>query len=175
MKNIFIAGVARSGKSTLANYFKKKGEYNYIPLDYFVSSLKRNFPELGIKSSVVIDKNSSNKLGIFLSRVIDIMNFSEEKYIIDSAHILPRDIIKYLNKDKWDIYYLGYPNIDPREKFNIIRKYDTEKDWSYSRTDEELLDICKKLVLMSKEIEEECNNLDIKFIDTSYGLNIEKN
>ena len=76
---------------------------------------------------------------------------------------------------KWDIYYLGYPNIDPREKFNIIRKYDTEKDWSYSRTDEELLDICKKLVLMSKEIEEECNNLDIKFIDTSYGLNIEKN
>ena len=46
MKNIFIAGVAKSGKSTLARILKEKYNYNHIPLDYFASSLKRNFLRL---------------------------------------------------------------------------------------------------------------------------------
>ena len=35
MKNIFIAGVARSGKSTLSKILKEIGDYNHIPIDYF--------------------------------------------------------------------------------------------------------------------------------------------
>lgn len=175
MKNIFIAGVARSGKSTLAKLIQDSGKYNHIPLDYFASSFKRNFPEFGIKSSVVIDEESSSKLALFLSRVIEIIDSSEEKFIIDSAHIMPKDIIKYLDRNKWDIYYLGYPNIDPKEKFDIIRKYDNENDWTYRRSDTELLELVNKLVLLSKKIEEECNEYNICFIDTSNGLdNIKK-
>ena len=35
MKNIFIGGVAKSGKSTFAKIFSDKAKYNHIPLDYF--------------------------------------------------------------------------------------------------------------------------------------------
>lgn len=170
MKNIFIAGVARSGKSTLSKKLKQKGEYNHIPLDYFTSSLKHNFPETKITSNVIIDKDSSKNLSLLLSRVIEIINNTNEKFIIDSAHILPQDIIKYLDRDKWEIYYIGYPSITPKEKLKLIRTYDKKEDWTFKKTDEELLKILEQLIILSNEIKEECQNLNITFIDTEKDI-----
>ncbi len=169
-KHIFIAGVAKSGKSTFAEKICKNKKYNHIPLDYFASSLKHNFPETKITSNVVIQEESSSKLALLLSRVMNIMNDKDEPFIIDSAHILPKDIIKYIDKDKWDIYYFGYPNITPQDKFNILRKYDGEESWTRKRTDEELLDTLTKLVSLSKQIEQECIEHNLTFIDTSKDL-----
>ena len=67
MKNIFIGGVAKSGKSRLAIDLCKKYGMNHIPLDYFASSFKRNFPEVGIKTNVIIDPDSSKLLSLFIS------------------------------------------------------------------------------------------------------------
>lgn len=171
MKNIFIAGVAKSGKSTIANRINHNNIYNHIPLDYFASSLKHNFPETKITSSVVIDRNSSKRLSLLLSRVIEIIDNTDELFIIDSAHILPKDIIKYLNKDKWDVYYVGYPSITKEEKIKIIRKFEEDTDWTFKRDDEELLKILEELIILSNEIEKDCNELNIKFIDTSNDFN----
>ena len=170
IKNVFIGGVARSGKSTLANKILKSNKYNHIPVDYFTSSFKHNFPECGITSNVVIDKESSSKLALFLSRVINIIDYKDEKFIIDSAHIMPKDIMRYIDLNKWDVYYVGYPNITKEEKFDIIRKFDDQSDWTFKRTDEELLEILDNLIKLSKEIEEECLKYNIKFIDTSYDI-----
>lgn len=169
-KHIFIAGTAKSGKSTFAEKICANYKYNHIPLDYFASSLKHNFPESKITSNVVIQEESSSKLALLLSRVMNIMNDKDEPFIIDSAHILPRDIIKYIDRDKWDIYYFGYPNITPQDKFNILRKFDGEESWTRKRTDQELLDTLDKLVSLSKQIEQECQEYNIAFIDTSKDL-----
>ena len=169
-KNVFIGGVARSGKSTLSDKLLEFSKYNHMPVDYFTSSFKHNFPECGITSNVVIDKESSSKLALFLSRVINIIDCKDEKFIIDSAHIMPKDIMKYIDLDKWDVYYVGYPNITKEEKFDIIRKYDDESDWTFKRSDEELLEILENLIELSKEIEEECLKYNIKFIDTSFDI-----
>ncbi len=166
-KNIFIGGVAKSGKSTFAKKLKGKDSYNHIPLDYFASSLKYNFPETGITSNVLMNKESSEKLALLLSRVIHIIEGTEEKFIIDSAHIMPSDIDKYIDKDKWEIYYLGYPNVNINEKLNIIRKYESQNAWTYKKSDTELLDVLEKLKEISKTIEKECQKLNINFIDTS--------
>ncbi len=174
MKNIFIGGVARSGKSTFAKMIKENGNYNYIPLDYFTSSLKHNFPETNITSNVVIDPKSSENLALLLSRVISIMNNTKEKYLIDSAHIMPKDIMKYIDLEKWDVYYVGYPNVSSKDKFDIIRKYDSKYDWTSKRSDEELLEIVDSLINLSKEIESQCQELNITFIDTSKGIDVLK-
>lgn len=169
-KHIFIAGVAKSGKSTFAEKICANKKYNHIPLDYFASSLKHNFPETKITSNVVIEEQSSSNLALLLSRVMNIMNDKDEPFIIDSAHILPKDIIKHIDKDKWDIYYFGYPNITPQDKFNILRKYDGNESWTRKRTDSELLDTLNKLVELSKQIQEECTTYNLTFIDTSNDL-----
>jgi hypothetical protein len=98
------------------------------------------------------------------------MNDKDEPFIIDSAHILPKDIIKYIDKDKWDIYYFGYPNITPQDKFDVLRKYDGNESWTRKRTDSELLDTLNKLVELSKQIQEECTTYNLTFIDTSNDL-----
>lgn len=172
MKNIFIGGVARSGKSTFSRKIKENNkEYNHIPIDYFSSSLKHNFKETGITCNAVIDKNSSKKLSLLLSRVIKIIDLTDEKFIIDSAHILPNDIIPYLDKDKWDIYYLGYTSITSKDKLKLIRKYDGKCDWTSDKSDEELLIMIEKLIDLSKEIKQDCIDNDITFIDTSFSFN----
>ena len=155
MKNIFIGGVSKSGKSTLSKRLKENN-YNHIPLDYFASSFKRNFPETKITSNVLVTKESSENLSLFISRVIEIINTTSELFIIDSAHILPEDIIRYLNADKWDIYYLGYPNttkeeMNKEDKLKEIRKYETEEDWTYKKSNAELLSIFDKLISLSKK------------------------
>lgn len=170
MKHIFIGGVAKSGKSTLAEKLCQNKNYNHIPLDYFASSLKHNFPETKITSNVIINEESSKNLSLLLSRVINIMNDKEEPFIIDSAHILPKHIMEYMDLNKWDIYFIGYPNITKEDKFNILRKYDKETDWTRKRTDEELLNTIDKLITLSKQIEQECLELNIPFIDTSKDL-----
>lgn len=170
MKNIFIGGVARSGKTTLSKLIKEKCDYNYIPMDYFASSFKHNLPDTKITSNVLIDKQSSVNLSKFLSRVINIMNQTEFRYIIDSAHIMPKDIIKYIDLDYWEIYYVGFPNITVDDKFKIIKKCEKKEDWTCKRTDEELMDTINGLIELSKEIEKECKELNIPFIDTSYNL-----
>lgn len=171
MKNILILGVAKSGKSYFAKKINKDRKYNYIPLDYFTSSFKYNIPESGITSNVIIDKNSSRKLAKFLSRVIEIIDsVDNEKYLIDSAHIYPEDIVKYIDRKKWDIYYLGYPNISVEDKLIELRKY-VHDGWPAKKNDDELKEILKGLINISKEIKNQCIKYDLIFIDSS-NLNI---
>ena len=143
MKNICIGGVAKSGKSRLAKLLCNS-KYNHIPVDQFASSFKHNFKDLGITSDVVINRKSSKLLALFLSRFIEIAEASDERFVLDSAHILPEDIISYLDPDKWDIYYLGYPNITADEKLEEVRKYANE-GWIKNKSNEELINIFTKL------------------------------
>ena len=106
-KNVFVGGVARSGKSTFSKRMCEINKYSRFPLDYVVSSLKNNFPECNISNSVVIG-DSSEKIGLLLSTIVKIMDSKDEKYIIDSAHVMPSDVVPYLDRNKWDIYFIGY-------------------------------------------------------------------
>lgn len=168
-KNIFIGGVARSGKSTIAEKISNHSVYNHFPVDYIATSFNKNFPACGINDRVIIDSGSSN-LSLFLSTIIEKMNKSEERYVIDSAHIMPSDIIKYLDLEKWIIIFVGYPNITPEEKFANIRENDDIASWTRNFSDDEMLNLTKQLIKVSQKIKSECLKYNIKFIDTSYNF-----
>lgn len=165
-KNIFIGGVARAGKSTIAEGISKNNIYNHIPVDYIANSFNENFPSCKINDRVIIDDGSIN-LSLFLSTVIKHIEKNKEKFVLDSAHVMPHDIIKYLDKEKWDIYFVAYPNIEPETKFDIIRKFDSDTSWTRHFSDKEMLELVNALIEVSKKIERECKEYDIRFIDTS--------
>ena len=167
MKNIFIGGVAKSGKSRLAVSLCKKYGMNHIPLDYFASSFKHNYPELGITSNVIIDSTSSKKFSLFLSRFIKIVeSIDDEFFVLDSAHIFPGDILCYLDPNKWDIYYLGYPNTTSPEKILEISKY-TKGGWTSKWNQQELTSIFAELISLSVNIQNQCEENNVIFFDTS--------
>lgn len=165
-KNIFIGGVARAGKSTISEKICVNSIYNHFPVDYIATSFKRNFPQCGINDKVIIDNGSVN-LSLFLSTVIEKMNKTNERFVIDSAHVMPKDIIQYLNREQWDIFFIGYPNILPEVKFNNIRENDSKLCWTRHFNDKDMLELTKGLIEKSKEIEKQCKKYNIRFIDTS--------
>lgn len=165
MKNILIAGVAKSGKSTICKKICEGGKYNHIPFDYITASMKRNYPEWGVKSDVIINDTSIILCTLFKT-MTDIINDTEEKFIIDCAHIYPHDIVNKLNLNKWKIIFVGYPNINMNEKISNIRKYDIN-GWTTKKSDEELKNIIGKLKKISKIIKKECDEYNFTFIDTS--------
>ena len=167
VKNIFIGGVAKSGKSRLAVNLCKKYGMSHIPLDYFTSSFKHIFPELGISSDVIINKKTSELLSSYLARVIEIIELRDDEFfVLDTAHVFPEDIVKYLDRDKWNIYYLAYPNAIVKNKISEINKY-ISGGWTSSKNNNELESTFKKLIEISKNIEDQCKSADIDFIDTS--------
>ena len=165
MKNLLIAGVAKSGKSTICEKICEEGKYNHIPFDYITASMKRNYPEWGVKSDVIINDTSKILCTLFKT-ITDIINDTDEKFIIDCAHIYPHDIVNKLDLNKWKIIFVGYPNIDVDEKIKNIRKYDIN-GWTTKKSDGELRTIINKLKDISNIIKQECDKYNFKFIDTS--------
>lgn len=99
MKNLLIAGVAKSGKSTICEKICEEKRYNHIPFDYITVSMKRNYSEQGVKSDIII--NDTRKILCTLFKTItDIINDTDEKFIIGCAHIYPQDIDTLINKVK---------------------------------------------------------------------------
>ena len=99
MKNLLIAGVAKSGKSTICEKICEEKRYNHIPFDYITASMKRNYPEWGVKSDVIINDTSKILCTLFKT-ITDIINDTDEKFIIGCAHIYPQDIDTLINKVK---------------------------------------------------------------------------
>lgn len=165
MKNLLIAGVAKSGKSTICGKICEEEKYNHIPFDYITASMKRNYPEWGVKSDVIINDTSKILCTLFKT-IADIINDTDEKFIIDCAHIYPHDIANKLDLNKWKIIFVGYPNIDVDEKVKNIRKYDIN-GWTTKKSDGELKAIINKLKEISNIIKQECDKYNFTFIDTS--------
>ena len=165
MKNLLIAGVAKSGKSTICEKLCEEKIYNHIPFDYITASMKRNYPEWGVKSDVIINDTSKILCTLFKT-ITDIINDTDEKFIIDCAHIYPHDIVNKLDLNKWKIIFVGYPNIDVDEKVKNIRKYDIN-GWTTKKSNDELKAIINKLKDISNIIKQECDKYNFTFIDTS--------
>ena len=60
------------------------------------------------------------------------------------------------NREDTILLFLGTPRQTIDEHFNEIKKYQTEKDWTYDRSDEHILEHSKYWINKSKEYEKEC-------------------
>ena len=167
MKNILIAGVPRSGKTTLsmllANELKN---YHIISLDCIRNALDDIFPQLEINPRD--GKNNFTELPKLVSRILyynkrDLRN--KINYIIEGTQILP-DTAKELFND-CIVIFLGHGNMKPEQILDNIRKYDTPEEYSYSRDDETMMKSIIKHIKIDHEIEQKCKLYGFNYIDTS--------
>lgn len=165
-KHIIIAGVSRSGKTTLALELSKLG-YTHYKMDSVIR---------GVCFSLNLNRHDWKNLSKILSTILNtiiIENtsdtvFLEEKYVLDVTHLFPRDI-SLIDLSNTEIVFLGYDTISVQEKCEQIRMYDKENYWSSKLSDEELLKITKLNIEFSKYIKEECNKYNIPYFDTSFN------
>ena len=175
-KHIIIAGVPRSGKSTISQILSKNYGYQHISMDSIIAGIERVFPETGIDSDADTDLQEniqyiSYKMALFIRAMMDSGEYDECDYgmVIDIFQLLPQHFIQHLDSSVCDIFYFGTSEVTPEERYELLKKYDTPKDYTYYKSEEENREKCADIVTISKQLKEQCRIYDLPYYDTSHN------
>ncbi len=174
-KHIIIAGVPRSGKSSISQIIAKQFGYQHISMDSIIAGIEKVFPETGINSDSDTDlleniQYISSKMALFIKAMIDSGEYNECDYgmVIDIFQLLPMHYMQHIDSSLCDIYYLGTSEVTPKERYELLKKYDTPKDYTYYKSEDENRKNCVDIVMISKKLKEQCTIYHLPYYDTSY-------
>ena len=172
--NIIIAGVPRAGKSTVSHLLSKKYGYQHISMDSIIAGFEKCFPETGVNtyqglSSLETLRVISGKMAPFVRAMLDSSAYDEFEpgTVLDMYQLLPEDYDKYIRGANCEIVYFITSDVSPEERFLIQKKYDTEKDYSFYKSDEELREGAECIVEQSIIMRKQCEQLGLKYYETA--------
>lgn len=165
MKNIIIIGPSRVGKSTLASILCKRYNLNYISGDSIRNAFINIYPKLGFTVKNTVEREDFCKFINFITNENNIHLKRNVYYVIDSADISIKNA-KKMFKDSL-IIAIGCKEISKEDFKNKILKHDTELDWTYGYSEEDILSISKKTIDNSIKLYNECILNNICYFDTS--------
>ena len=175
-KYIIIAGVPRAGKSTVSQRIAKQMGYQHISMDSILAGIEKVFPETKIDTdaSVELQKNIefiSSKVALFIRAMMDSGEYDECDYgvVIDVYQLLPRDYVQFIQNDNCEIYYFLTSDVTPEERFEILKEYDTPRDYTYYHSDEENRKDCEDIVNISCFMKEQCVLYGVPYYETSHN------
>ncbi len=180
MKHLIIAGVPRSGKSTLSRQIARKMGWQHLCMDAVIAGFEQCFPETGIDTGISVNKGKSSMeiLRIISGRMASFLRAmtSPEEYdqkngpmVIDMYQLLPEDYIKFLDPEICGILYLLTSDVTPEERFLIQKKYDTPEDYTFDLSDEERMESCESLVDQSRLMREQCEKYSLPYLETAHN------
>lgn len=168
-KNVLIIGPGRAGKTTLSKMLNKKYGYSIISIDDIVTALE--VFNLGISwesNHVRTAKNIAPFLTKYLKELSEGNKFYDGcKTVIEGTDIDFEELIPNIDMNKYLLIGLTYNNRSKEDMFNIIRKYDTEDDWSYYLSDNKLREYCEFYIDINKFFDKKYKEYNIKSFDTS--------
>lgn len=172
--NIIIAGVPRAGKSTIAHRLSKKYGYQHVSMDSIIAGFEKCFPETGVStyqglSSMDTLRVISGKMAPFVSAMLDSGEYDEFEpgMVLDMYQLLPEDYDKYLRGKNCEVFYFLTSDVTPEERFAIQKKYDTEKDYTFYKPDEELRVGAVYIVEQSILMKEQCEKYGLPYYETA--------
>ncbi len=172
--NIIVAGVPRAGKSTISRLLSKRYGYQHISMDTIIAGFERCFPETGVNtyqglSSMDTLRVISGKMAPFVRAMLDSAGTCgfEPGMVLDMYQLLPEDYDRYIRGANCEIVYLITSDVTPEERFLIQKRYDTERDYTYGRPDEELREGAEYIVEQSLLIKEQCEALGLPYYETA--------
>lgn len=167
MKNIIIIGRPRAGKSTLANMISDKYHYQIIRTDTIRSTFRDVMPQLNIGPNTAIE---SKEFQMFCKTFLE-RNIRQARnkygYVMEGCETSVKDCKELYDNGNNLIYVLAQIDIEPEKMAKNMKRYDTERDWTYKMSDKECLEYCTRSIEKAKIIEQECKQYGLKFYDTS--------
>jgi len=173
-KHIIVAGVPRAGKSTVSQMFAKKFGYQHISMDSIIAGFEKAFPQVGIDTDVDTDvqenvQSISAKIAPFLRAMMDSGEYDECDYgmVIDVFQLLPEDYRKYFDPAICDICYFITSDVTAQERFELMKQYDTPKDYTFYKPEEENRRNCAEIVKISKFYKVQCEKYQLPYFETA--------
>ncbi len=172
--NIIIAGVPRAGKSTVSHILSQEHGYQHISMDSIIAGFEKCFPETGVStyqglSSLDTLRIISSKMAPFVRAMLDSVEYDEfaPGIVLDMYQLLPEDYDKYIRGANCEIVYFITSDVTPEERFLIQKKYDTEKDYTFYKSDEELREGAEYIVEQSILMKEQCEKYGLPYYETA--------
>lgn len=165
MKNIIIIGASRAGKSTLTKLLSKRIENLMI--------IRTDLLRLAYREALLKDTSLSITVVLNTPEYIDfVLSYYKYANMYDTSFVKVMDTVDFEPKDvsvfeNAIVVCLGFTKAIPEEVVKCWRQYDTDTDWTKSRSDEKLLHHADKEIKNSQYLEEECKKYGIKYVDTS--------
>ena len=166
--NIIISGVPRAGKSTVSHLLSAKYGYQHVSMDSIIAGFEKCFPETGVStyqglSSMDTLRVISGKMAPFVRAMLESGEYDEftPGMVLDMYQLLPEDYDRYIRGANCKIAYFITSDVTPEERFLIQKKYDTEKDYTFYKPDEELREGAEYIVEQSILIREQCEKLGL--------------
>lgn len=165
LKNIFLIGPSRCGKTTTATFLQEQYGYTHIIMDAVIETMNEIAPEMGIRHGNLESEEFKRFISSYTKNV-----FKYTKHNIIDLEILSPSFAKdMINEDESTAIYMGYPSITPEEKLQQMRKYDTKFDWTRNLSDEELIKFLTNNINRSRNTRDEAIKYGFEFIDTSFN------
>ena len=172
--NMIIAGVPRAGKSTVSHLLSKQYGYQHISMDSIIAGFEKCFPETGVNtyqglSSLETLRVISSKMAPFVRAMLDSGEYDEFEpgMVLDMYQLLPEDYDKYIRGANCEIVYFITSDVSPEERFLIQKKYDTEKDYTFYKSDDELREGAEYIVEQSILMKKQCEQYGLPYYETA--------
>lgn len=178
MKHLIIAGVPRSGKSTLSRRVAKALGWQHVCMDAIIAGFEQCFPETGIDTGLSVNKDKSSmeilhiisgRIGPFLRAMTSPEEYDQKNgpMVIDMYQLLPEDYVRYLDPEVCDVLYLLTGDVTAEERCRIQKEFDTPEDYTYELSDEDRLEGARYLVEQSGLMREQCERLGLPYYETA--------
>ena len=172
--NIIVSGVPRAGKSTVSHLLATKYGYQHVSMDSIIAGFEKCFPETGVStycglSSMDTLRMISGKMAPFVRAMLESGEYDEHEpgMVLDMYQLLPEDYDKYIRGANCDIVYFITSDVTPEERFLIQKKYDTEKDYTFWKPDEELREGAEYIVEQSILMKAQCERYGLPYYETA--------
>lgn len=172
--NIIIAGVPRAGKSTISHRLAKQYGYQHISMDSIIAGFEKCFPETGVNTYAGLSSMDtlhliSGKMAPFVRAMLDSAEYDEfmPGMVLDMYQLLPEDYMKHIHGANCEIAWFITSDVTPEERFAIQKRYDTEKDYSFYKSEEELREGAVYIVEQSICIKAQCQKYGLPYYETA--------
>ena len=172
--NIIISGVPRAGKSTISHILSKEYGFQHVSMDSIIAGFEKCFPDTGVNtyqglSSLDTLRVISSKMAPFVRAMLDSGEYDEfaPGMVLDMYQLLPEDYDKYICGANCEIVYFITSDVTPEERFLIQKKYDTEKDYTFYKSDEELREGAEYIVEQSLLMKSQCEKYGLPYYETA--------
>lgn len=168
MRNIYITGVSRTGKTTLCKMIKDsllEMKFNYISFEALRNGFIKSQPELQMGN-----RNSEARSKIMPSFIIEYANWNKEitnypsliDYAFDSIEFLKNNV----NEDDI-IICLGFDAKELETIVQEIKSHSKEEDYTFSWSIEQLRKHFFDIVQADQKNKIECIKNNVLYFDTS--------
>ncbi|MDE7279042.1 MAG: ATP-binding protein [Oscillospiraceae bacterium] len=172
--NIIIAGVPRAGKSTISHWLAEQYGYQHVSMDSIIAGFEKCFPETGVSTYTELSSTDtlhviSGKMAPFVRAMLDSGEYDEFKpgMVLDMYQLLPEDYMEYIHGANCEIVYFITSDVTPEERFAIQKRYDTERDYTFYKSDKELRESAVYIVEQSVYMKEQCKKYGLPYYETA--------